>query len=124
MCSKCTIQIHIINYQPFLNSFGIFHAFTNFFELNDPEIEKHYKMNSEKVETWHGIIISPTWHVQKSRWLRQKLDTLLVQTGQSHSEYLGFGRELICYMGTYLNSRHFLRSYAPFKEMSLIFNTF
>jgi hypothetical protein len=30
------------------------------FELNDPEIEKHYKMNSEKVESWHGIIISPT----------------------------------------------------------------
>ena len=24
-------------------------------------------MNSEKVETWHGVIISPTWHVQKSR---------------------------------------------------------
>src|SRR3989337_1806183 len=24
-------------------------------------------MNSEKVKTWHGIIISPTYHVQKSR---------------------------------------------------------
>ena len=24
-------------------------------------------MNSEKVETWNGIIISPTYHVQKSR---------------------------------------------------------
>ena len=24
-------------------------------------------MNTEKVETWHGIIISPTWHVKKSR---------------------------------------------------------
>ena len=41
-------------------------------------------MNSEKVETWHGIIISPTWHVQKSRdgygknWIHimYKLDTL------------------------------------------------
>ena len=57
-------------------------------------------MNSEKVETWHGIIISPTWHVQKSRWLWQKLDTLLVQTGQSLLEYQGFGRELFCYTGT------------------------
>ena len=37
------------------------------FELNEPEIEKRYKMNSEKVETLHGIIISPTWNVQKSR---------------------------------------------------------
>ena len=42
-------------------------------------------MNSEKVETWHGVIISPTWHVQKSRdgygknWITlvYKLDTLL-----------------------------------------------
>ena len=24
-------------------------------------------MNSEKVETWHGIIISPTWNVNKRR---------------------------------------------------------
>ena len=36
-------------------------------ELNDREIEKHYKLKSKKVETWRGIIISPTWHVQKSR---------------------------------------------------------
>ena len=41
-------------------------------------------MNSEKVETWHGIIISPTYHVQKSRegygknWMHfvYKLDNL------------------------------------------------
>jgi hypothetical protein len=30
------------------------------FELNDPETEKARQMKSEKVETWHGIIISPT----------------------------------------------------------------
>jgi hypothetical protein len=60
VCLVCTIQSHVINYQPFLTSFAIFHAFTDFSELNDPEIEKHYKMNSEKVESWHGIIISPT----------------------------------------------------------------
>ena len=78
-----------------------FQSFTDLFrELNDREIENHYKMNSEKVETWHGIIISPTWHVQKSRGLRQKLDTLRVQTGESLSEYQGFGRELICYTGS------------------------
>ena len=28
LCSKCTIQIRIINFQPFLTSFVIFHAFT------------------------------------------------------------------------------------------------
>jgi hypothetical protein len=27
---------------------------------------KSLKMNSEKVESWHGSIISPTWHVLKS----------------------------------------------------------
>ena len=35
----------------------IYHLFR---ELNDREIENHFKMNSENVETWHGIIISPT----------------------------------------------------------------
>src|SRR4051812_22558796 len=31
-----------------------------YFQLDDLEIEKGYNLNSEKVETWHGIIISPT----------------------------------------------------------------
>ena len=30
LCSKCTIQSHIINFQPFLTSFVIFHAITDF----------------------------------------------------------------------------------------------
>ena len=54
------------------------------FELNGPEIEKALQMNSEKVETSHGIIISPAQHVQKSReghgknWMHfvHKLDNL------------------------------------------------
>ena len=33
LCSKCTIQRRIINFQPFLTSFVIFHAFTDYFEL-------------------------------------------------------------------------------------------
>ena len=41
--STCIIQSHIINFQPFLTSFAIFHAFIDFFEQNDPEIEKQYK---------------------------------------------------------------------------------
>ena len=66
--SICTIQSDVINFQHFLTSFAIFQSFTDLFrELNDCEIENHYKMNSEKVETWHGIIISHTWHVKKSR---------------------------------------------------------
>ena len=33
VCSKCTIQSHIIIFQSFPTSFVIFHAFTNYFEL-------------------------------------------------------------------------------------------
>ena len=85
MRSLRSIQSHVVNFQPFLASFAIFHPFTDLFlELHDREIEKHYKMNFEKVETWHGIIISPTLHVQNSReaygenWMHfvYKLDNL------------------------------------------------
>ena len=55
-----TIQSDVINFQHFLRSFAIFQSFTDLFrEPNDREIENHYKMNSEKVETWQGIIIHP-----------------------------------------------------------------
>src|SRR3954464_9023589 len=53
----CNIQSHIPKFQPFLTSFGIFHGFKDFFQLNDLEIGRGYNLNSEKVETWHGIII-------------------------------------------------------------------
>ena len=66
--SICTIQSEVINFQHVLTSFAIFQSFTDLFrELNDHEIENQYKMNSENVETWHGNIISPKWHVQNSR---------------------------------------------------------
>ena len=58
--SVCSIQSDVVNFQPFRTSFAVFQSFTDLFrELNDREIENHYKMNSENVETWHGIIISP-----------------------------------------------------------------
>ena len=58
--SVCSIQSDVINFQHVLTSFAVFQSFTDLFrELNDREIENHYKMNSENVRTWHGIIISP-----------------------------------------------------------------
>ena len=37
-----------------------FQSFTDLFrELNDGEIENHYKMNSKNVGTWHDIIFRP-----------------------------------------------------------------
>ena len=51
MHSVCTIQGHVINFQPFLSSFPIFHSFTDlFWELNDREIEKHYKITLKRLK--------------------------------------------------------------------------
>ena len=53
-----TIQSDVVNFQQFLTSFAIFQSFTDLFrELNDREIENHYKMNSKNVGTCHGIIV-------------------------------------------------------------------
>ena len=63
--SICTIQSHILNFQPFLTSFSIFQAFNDLFWAKWPKNGKALEMNSEHVETLHGIIISPTKHVLK-----------------------------------------------------------
>ena len=60
VCSKCTIQRHITKFQQFLTSFGIFRAYTYFFWASWPWNWKALQMNSENVESWHAIIISPT----------------------------------------------------------------
>ena len=58
--SVCITQSGVINFQHVLTSFAFFQSLTDLFrELNDGEIENHYKMNSENVGTWHGIITSP-----------------------------------------------------------------
>ena len=49
--SVCTIQRHIINFQPFSDFICYFHAFNDlFFKLNDPEIEKHYKWTLKRLK--------------------------------------------------------------------------
>ena len=59
VCSKCTIQSHIIKSQTFLTSFVIFRAFTDFLSYMTLKW-KALQMNFEKAESWQGIIISPT----------------------------------------------------------------
>src|ERR1043165_6388497 len=51
----CNIQSHILKFHPFLNSFAIFMHLLIYLQLNDLELGKHYNLDSEKVETWHGI---------------------------------------------------------------------
>ena len=41
--SICTIQSHILIFQPFLTSFTIFHIFTDLFSAKWPKIGKHLK---------------------------------------------------------------------------------
>ena len=77
--------------------------------------------------------------VQNMRGLRQKLDALNVQTGQSLSKYEGFRRKLICFKGisfflTHFNSRIFLHptcnsqshilKFQPFLTSFAIFDAF
>ena len=100
VCSKCTVQSHISNFQPFLTSFGLFRAFTHIFELNDHEIEKHYKWSLKRLKVGMVSSFHPHSMCTKYRGLQQKLDALRVQNGQSLSKYQGFGRKLICYEGT------------------------
>ena len=48
--STCTIRSHTINFQTFRTSFAIFHPFTDFLELNDPEIEKQFKWTLKRLK--------------------------------------------------------------------------
>ena len=47
-------------FKPFLTSFAIFHAFHDLFWAKMTLNWKALLMNSEMVESWHGILISPT----------------------------------------------------------------
>ena len=63
------------------------------------------KLKSTTNELWTGWKLA--WYhnlthiacAKKLRGLREKLDALRVQTGQSLSKYQGFGRKLMCYEG-------------------------
>ena len=79
------------------------------------------KLKSTTNELWKGWNLAWYHHfthiacAKKLRGLRQKLDALRVQNGQSLSKYQGFGRKLVCYKRisiflTYFNSRLFVHS--------------
>ena len=72
--SLCTIQSHIVNFQPFVPSFAIFHAFTDLFWAKWPWNWKALQMNSEKIETWHGITSHP-------HSMCKKVERVMAKTG-------------------------------------------
>ena len=94
------------------------------------------KLKSTSDELWRGWKLAWYHHfthiacAQKLRGLRQKLDALRVQNGQSLSNYQGFGRKLICYKGiSYFFELIWTPDFlfvqnAPFKATSSIFNPF
>ena len=93
------------------------------------------KLKSCTNELWKGIPLA--WqhnftHIKCSkelRELRNKLDALRVQTGQSLSKYEGFGRKLIYYKGisfliTYFNSILFVCSICTIKMLQPFLTSF
>ena len=100
MCSTWSIHSHILKCQTFLTSSDSFNAF------NDLLLSKKtLKLKSTANEVWNGLKLA--WYhnlthiacAKKLRGLREKLDALRVQTGQSPSKYQGFRRKLVYYKG-------------------------
>ena len=116
-------------FNPFWRHLLVFMHLQICFELIDPEIEKHYKWALKRLKLGMVSSFHPHSMCEKSRGLRQKLDALRVQTGQSLSKYQGFGRKLICYTGTSFfklitTPDFFCVQYATFKATSSTFNPF
>ena len=57
---NATFKATYWNFNPFRLHLIFFMHLMIYSQLNDLEIGKGYNLNSEKVETWHGIIIWPT----------------------------------------------------------------
>ena len=139
VCSNCTIQSHITNLQPFPTSFAIFHAFTNFFELNAPEIEKHYKWTLKRVKVGMVPSFHPHSMCKKVERVTEKKDALREKTDNLFRSIRVCGRKLVCCKGisffkTYLNSWLFVCSkctiqshiinFQPFLTSFVIFHAF
>ena len=128
MRSVCTIRGHAINFQPFLTWFAIFHAFTNFFWAKWPWNWKALQITVKKCWklAWY-LHCTDIACAKKLRGLRQKLDPLRVQNGQSLSKYQGFRRKLVCYKGIFLpyfNSRNFVHSICTIRSHAINFQPF
>ena len=74
VCSKCTIQSHIINFQPFPTSFVIYHAFTDFFRY------KTLKLKSTTNELWKRLKVGmvSSFHPHN---MCKKVESLTAKTG-------------------------------------------
>ena len=125
-----TPDFYCVPYAPFKATSSIFNTFwlhlLFFMHLLKFLSYKTLKLKSTTNELWKGWKLAWYHHfthiacARKKRGLRQKLDALHVQNGQSLSKYQGFMRKLVYYKGisffwTYLNSIVFCVQNAPFK---------
>ena len=130
--SVSIIQSDVINFQHVLTSFAVFQSFTDlFWELNDLEIEKHYKWTLKKLKL--GMVSS--FHPHR---LFKKVERVTAKTGCTSCTNWTISFEVFRFL-TKLNSSvtkafHFFKlittpdflciQYASFKATSSISNTF
>ena len=75
----CSIRSDVINFQHVLTAFVVFHSFTDLFrELNDREIENHYKMNLKMLEL--GMVSS--FHLHS---MCKRVERVTAKTGRTSS---------------------------------------
>jgi hypothetical protein len=120
---------HVINFQPFLTSFSIFHAFTNFFELNDPEIEKHYKETLKRLKVGMESSFHPHSMCKKVERVTAKTGCTLCTKWTISFEVSGFQTKTRLLQRhfiflTYFNSRLFVRSTCTIQSHIINFQPF
>ena len=114
--SKCTIQSHIIIFNPFWLHLLFFMHLLIILSY------KTLKLKRISNELWKGWKLAWYHHfphigcAKKLRGLRRKLDALRVKNGQSLSKYQGFIRKLVCYKGiSFFLNLFELHSFSVFK---------
>ena len=129
VCSKFNIQSHIIIFNPFWLHLLFFMRLLIILSY------KTIKLKSISNEFWKGWTLAWYHHfihiacARKLRGLRQKLDALRVQNGQSLSKYKDFIRKPVCYKRisfskTYLNSWLFVYSKCTIQSHVINFQPF
>ena len=130
MHSICTILSHIFKFQPYLTSLAIFHAFNDFFELNDPEIKKHYKWTLQRLQLGMVSTFHPCSMCEKVARVTAKTGCTSCTNWTISFEVWGFRTKTRLLQKGFQVFKHILTQdffciqYAPFKATSSLFITF
>ena len=118
----CTSQSHIIMFQPISEFISFLHRFNDCFELNDPEIEKHYKWTLKRLKV--GMVSSFHPHniykkvktITAKNWMHfvYKLDNLFRSIRVS-DENSSVTKALLIFLKLITTPNFFCVHCAPFK---------